>query len=175
MFPGWGHFSTCDLKGVKYRKLHQLSSVSQTTVTCTLTFSPVNRKWHKRVTNPFNEFHELQIVKQRCIVLLFHFYLWGIHCLKKAKVQQKLLQKVFLGISLPSRYLLKSFMVSKQYMALTQTSQLLAAVVNLLSSTHLLSNEQQKHLQPGETWLPGVSPVSRDQIIERVGRKNMEE
>lgn len=46
------------------------------------------------------------------------------------------------------------------------------SAVYLLSGTHLLFPiEQQKHLGPGETWLLGVSPVSREQIIEGGGRK----
>lgn len=46
------------------------------------------------------------------------------------------------------------------------------AAVYLLSGRHLLFlTEQQKHLRPAECWPPGVSPVSRHQIIERGERE----
>lgn len=69
---------------------------------------------------------------------------------------------------------MRSFVASKQLIARSQTAPLLEAVVYLLSGNHLLFPTAAKHLGPEETWLPGVSPVSRYQIIEGRGRKNME-
>lgn len=41
----------------------------------------------------------------------------------------------------------------------------------LLSGSHLLFIEWLKHLRPWQTWLRGVSPVSREQITKGMGER----
>lgn len=102
------------------------------------------------------------------------FYYAATYWKRFLKRQRKITAKAFLGVSLRFCkcgvcYLLRPL---KQCMAFSQTAVLQGAVVYLLSGSHLLfPTEHKKHLQPGETWLPGVSPVSRHQIIEGRGRK----
>lgn len=60
----------------------------------------------------------------------------------------------------------------KQCVPFSKTAPLQEAVVVSCTCSHLLfPTERQKHLRPAETWLPGVSPVSRHQIIEGRGRR----
>lgn len=61
-----------------------------------------------------------------------------------------------------------SFMALKQFLASSQTAPLLEAAITCCPAATCSSPQSRaKHLGPGETWLPCVSPVSRHQITER--------
>lgn len=61
-----------------------------------------------------------------------------------------------------------SFTALKQFLASSQTAPLLEAAITCCPAATCSSPQSRaKHLGPGETWLPCVSPVSRHQITER--------
>lgn len=123
---------------------------TQTTVTCMLAFSPVNRKWLNRKTNHLNELHELQRAKQS-VFFYCHTANGKDELLVQNNFQRKSLLNHFLGISFHfcecgACYLFGSFIALEQYTAFSQNAPHLEAVVYLLSGNHLLFSAEQQNI-----------------------------